>query len=85
MAAGTRVGSVAIVRRGRVVRRVDLVTASDVPGAGILRIVTSGLGVPLTLLVVLGMLGVGSLVVIRTRARGLRDRDQRRRAGAETR
>src|SRR3712207_7168832 len=35
---------------GRPVRRMALVTATDVPGAGGLRVLTSVLGVPLTLL-----------------------------------
>jgi D-alanyl-D-alanine carboxypeptidase (penicillin-binding protein 5/6) len=82
MPKGARVGSVAVVRRGRVVRRVDLVTAAEVPGAGPIRVVTSRLGVPLTLLLALGILGAGSLLVLR--ARDKRRRGGRRRAGAET-
>ena len=54
--AGTRVGTVSVLVDGRVVRRVALVTAVDVPGAGTVRVVLSALGVPLTLLLLLGIL-----------------------------
>jgi serine-type D-Ala-D-Ala carboxypeptidase (penicillin-binding protein 5/6) len=69
LASGTRVGTVEVVHDGRVVRRVALVTAAPVPGAGTLRVVLSTLGVPLTLLLVLGILVAGALTVTRLRVR----------------
>jgi D-alanyl-D-alanine carboxypeptidase (penicillin-binding protein 5/6) len=67
--AGARVGTVAVYRDGELVRRVRLVTASDVPGAGILRIILSVLSVPLTFLLAVGIfIAVG----LRVRARGRR-------------
>jgi D-alanyl-D-alanine carboxypeptidase (penicillin-binding protein 5/6) len=67
--AGARVGSVTVLVDGRPVRRVALVTADDVPGAGTLRILTSVLGVPLTLLGGLAILVVALVAIIRIRAR----------------
>jgi serine-type D-Ala-D-Ala carboxypeptidase (penicillin-binding protein 5/6) len=55
--AGRRAGVVTVLVEGQAVRRVSLVTATDVPDAGTLRVLTSALGVPLTLL-----LGVAILV-----------------------
>ncbi len=57
LAAGTRVGRIAVLRDGKVVRRVPLVTAAEVPGAGPLRVVLSTLGLAIVpLLVVLALL-----------------------------
>jgi serine-type D-Ala-D-Ala carboxypeptidase (penicillin-binding protein 5/6) len=67
--ARARVGSVTVLVDGRPVRRVALVTADDVPGAGTLRILTSVLGVPLTLLGGLAILVAALLAIIRIRAR----------------
>ena len=67
--AGTRVGSVTVVVDGRPVRRVALVTAADVPGAGTLRVVVSELGVPLTVLIVLAVLVAVILAILRVRIR----------------
>jgi D-alanyl-D-alanine carboxypeptidase (penicillin-binding protein 5/6) len=67
--AGARVGSVMVLVGGRPERRVALVTATDVPGAGSLRVLTSVLGVPLTLLAGLAILLAALLAVIRFRAR----------------
>ena len=53
--AGDRAGAVTVFVEGRPVRRVALVTATDVPGAGTLRVLTSRLGVPLTLLAALAI------------------------------
>ena len=53
--AGERVGTVSVYRGRDLVRRVGVVTAGDVPGAGPLRILFSVLGAPLTLLAVLGI------------------------------
>jgi serine-type D-Ala-D-Ala carboxypeptidase (penicillin-binding protein 5/6) len=51
--AGARAGLVTVLVNGDPVRRVALVTAAEVPEAGTLRVLTSVLGVPLTL--VLGL------------------------------
>jgi serine-type D-Ala-D-Ala carboxypeptidase (penicillin-binding protein 5/6) len=67
--AGARVGSVTVLVDGRPVRRTALVTADEVPGAGTLRILTSVLGVPLTLLGGLAILVAALLAIIRIRAR----------------
>lgn len=53
LAAGTRVGTVALLRDGEVVRRVALLTAERVPGAGPLRRIVSSLGASLTVLLLL--------------------------------
>jgi serine-type D-Ala-D-Ala carboxypeptidase (penicillin-binding protein 5/6) len=67
--AGTRVGSVTVFVDGERVRRVALVTASDVPGAGTLRVVTSVLGVPLTVIVLVAILLGAALVAVGFRRR----------------
>lgn len=69
VAAGTRVGWVTVAYRGRTLKRVPLVTAGDVPGAGPLRVISSTLGVPLTLLLVLSALGALALAARRLRTR----------------
>ena len=50
---------------GERVRRVALVTATDVPGAGTLRVFLSALGVPLTLLIALAILVAAVLAMLR--------------------
>jgi D-alanyl-D-alanine carboxypeptidase (penicillin-binding protein 5/6) len=67
LTAGARVGTVAVLVDGRSARRVALVTADEVPGAGTLRILLSWLGVPLTLLILVAILVAAVLAV-----RGLR-------------
>jgi serine-type D-Ala-D-Ala carboxypeptidase (penicillin-binding protein 5/6) len=67
--AGERAGSVTVVVDGRPVRRVALVTAADVPGAGPLRVVVSELGVPLIVLIFLALLFAVILAVFRLRVR----------------
>ena len=67
--AGERVGSVTVLVDGRPVRRVALVTARDVPGAGTMRVLLSALGVPLTLLAALAILGAAAFAVTRYRLR----------------
>lgn len=62
--AGERVGTVTVLLDGRPVRRVALVTAAEVPGAGTLRVLLSALGVPLTLLLLLAILVVAALAVL---------------------
>jgi len=69
IAAGERVGSVTVLVDGRPVRRVALVTAEDVPGAGTLRVLLSVLGVPLTLLIAVGILVAAILAILRVRVR----------------
>jgi D-alanyl-D-alanine carboxypeptidase (penicillin-binding protein 5/6) len=72
--AGSRVGSVTVFVDGERVRRVALVTASNVPEAGAMRVLISVLGVPLTVLLVLAILLGAVLVVatLRTRVRLVR-------------
>jgi D-alanyl-D-alanine carboxypeptidase (penicillin-binding protein 5/6) len=67
--AGERVGSVTVVVDGERVRRIGLVTATDVPAAGTLRVLLSVLGVPLTVLLVLAILLGAALVALRVRVR----------------
>ncbi len=69
LAAGERVGSVTVLVDGKRVRRVALVTAADVPGAGTLRVLLSVLGVPLTLLIALAILAAATLAMLRLRIR----------------
>jgi serine-type D-Ala-D-Ala carboxypeptidase (penicillin-binding protein 5/6) len=65
--AGRRVGSVTVLEHGRPARTIPLVTASAVPGAGTLRRLTWTLGWPLTLLVLLGILGAIAVMARRLR------------------
>ena len=67
--AGKRVGSVTVLVDGRPVRRVALVTASEVPGAGTLRVLVSALGVPLTILIALAILVAAILAMLQVRIR----------------
>jgi serine-type D-Ala-D-Ala carboxypeptidase (penicillin-binding protein 5/6) len=67
--AGERVGSVTVLVNGAPVRRVALVTAAEVPGAGTLRVLTSVVGVPLTLLAGLAILVAAVLAAMRIRLR----------------
>jgi serine-type D-Ala-D-Ala carboxypeptidase (penicillin-binding protein 5/6) len=67
--AGERVGSVTVLVDGAPVRRVALVTAAEVPGAGTLRVLTSVVGVPLTLLAGLAILVAAVLAAMRIRLR----------------
>jgi hypothetical protein len=69
LGAGERVGSVTVVVDGRPVRRVALVTAADVPGAGTLRVVVSELGVPLIVLIAVAVLFAVILAILRLRIR----------------
>ena len=83
--AGEVVGSVAVLRDGRVVRRVDLVTAGTVPGAGPLRVIADELGT-LVLLSLCLLIGGGILLAARARARRRHEaeRAERRRARKST-
>ena len=69
LAAGKRVGSVTVLVDGRPVRRVALVTAAEVPGAGTLRVLVSVLGVPLIVLIALALLVAAILALLRLRIR----------------
>jgi serine-type D-Ala-D-Ala carboxypeptidase (penicillin-binding protein 5/6) len=67
--AGVRVGTVTVLLDGRPVRRVALVTAEEVPGAGTLRVLLSVLGVPLTLILVLAILVAAVLAILKLSVR----------------
>jgi len=67
--AGERVGSVSVLVDGQPVRRIALVTAADVPDAGALRVLTSVVGVPLTLLATVAILIAAAIAVVLIRAR----------------
>jgi D-alanyl-D-alanine carboxypeptidase (penicillin-binding protein 5/6) len=67
--AGERVGTVTVLVDGEPIRRVALVTAAEVPGAGTLRVLLSVLGVPLTLLIALAILAGAVLAILRLRIR----------------
>jgi D-alanyl-D-alanine carboxypeptidase (penicillin-binding protein 5/6) len=69
IAAGERVGTVVVFVDGERIRRVALVTAAEVPGAGTLRVLLSVLGVPLTLLIALAILVAAVLAILRFRLR----------------
>jgi serine-type D-Ala-D-Ala carboxypeptidase (penicillin-binding protein 5/6) len=61
---GARAGLVTVLVDGEPVRRVALVTAGEVPEAGTLRVLTSVLGVPLTLLLGLAILLAAPIAVL---------------------
>jgi D-alanyl-D-alanine carboxypeptidase (penicillin-binding protein 5/6) len=67
--AGSRAGVVTVFVDGERVRRVALVTAAEVPEAGTLRVLTSVLGVPLTLLLGLAILLAAPIAVLLVRGR----------------
>jgi serine-type D-Ala-D-Ala carboxypeptidase (penicillin-binding protein 5/6) len=68
LAKGSRVGTLHVIYRGRVVKSVPLVTASRVEGAGIVRKATSALGGPFPAIALLGFLGAAALLALRVRA-----------------
>ena len=80
LAAGARVGRVAVLRDGKVVKRIPLVTAAEVPGAGPLRVVADELGTFLLLLMLLAgaVLATFLLASVRSRQRA-KELAQRRR------
>ncbi|MDQ4047909.1 MAG: D-alanyl-D-alanine carboxypeptidase [Actinomycetota bacterium] len=82
LAPRTRVGRVAVLRGGRVVARVPLVTAAEVPGAGPLRVIVDELGFLLTLLLLVVIVSLVAIAGSRLRARRARDQAERRRATA---
>ena len=65
LSAGARVGTVTVLLDGKPVRRVALVTAEEVPGAGTLRVLLSWLGLPLTVLLFVAILVAAVLVFLR--------------------
>ena len=67
--AGERVGTVAVLRDGKVVGRVPVLTAEHVPGAGLPRRIASTLGLSLTALLVLVIVSTGAIAGIRLRRR----------------
>ncbi len=67
--AGSPAGAVTVLVEGERVRRVALVTEAEVPEAGTLRVLTSVLGVPLTLLLGLAILLAAPLAVLLVRGR----------------
>ena len=86
IAAGTRVGTAAVLRDGKVVRRVPLLAGEDVPGAGPLRRIASALGISLTALLLLVIVSVIAVVGIQIRRRRqARSQEARRRARARVR
>ncbi|HEU0018995.1 MAG TPA: D-alanyl-D-alanine carboxypeptidase family protein [Thermoleophilaceae bacterium] len=86
IAAGSRVGTVAVLRDGKVVRRVPLLAGERVPGAGPLRRIASALGISLTALVLLVIVLVVAIVGIQIRRRRrARSQEARRRARARAR
>jgi D-alanyl-D-alanine carboxypeptidase (penicillin-binding protein 5/6) len=70
LAAGSRVGSIQVLVRGKVERTVPLVTASDVEAAGIVRKATAPFGGTLAAVALLALLGgIALLIGLRLRAR----------------
>ena len=65
---GERVGTATVLRAGRPVGRVPLVTAERIAGAGALRVLASTLGTPLTVLLFLAIGAVVTLGFLRLRA-----------------
>ncbi len=85
-AAGRRVGTIAVLRDGKVIDRVPLVAQADVPGAGPLRKAVHSLGGLLTTLLIL--LLVIAIVVLATSQRSRRrerERAERKRASSRAR
>jgi serine-type D-Ala-D-Ala carboxypeptidase (penicillin-binding protein 5/6) len=79
--AGDRVGTIAVLREGKVIDRVPLVTAAEVPGAGPLRRLVHALGGVVTLVLILVFVSVIVMVAVRQRSRRKeRERAERRRA-----
>jgi D-alanyl-D-alanine carboxypeptidase (penicillin-binding protein 5/6) len=86
LAAGTRVGRVAVLRGGKVVKRVRLVTAGEVPGAGPLRVVADELGTFFLLLILLAVVVLATFLTASVRSRRrAKDLEERRRARARAR
>jgi D-alanyl-D-alanine carboxypeptidase (penicillin-binding protein 5/6) len=79
LAAGSKVGELEVVYRDRVVRRVPLVTASSVRGAGLVRRGVSSIGGPGAAVALLAVLAAVALLALRLRTtRGTRRRERAR-------
>jgi D-alanyl-D-alanine carboxypeptidase (penicillin-binding protein 5/6) len=77
--AGAEVGEVEVVQRGKVVRRVPLVTASSVRGASTLHKAVASIGGPGAAVALLLVLGVAGMLALRVRAnRSTRGRERAR-------
>jgi D-alanyl-D-alanine carboxypeptidase (penicillin-binding protein 5/6) len=81
--AGSRVGTVAVVLDGEVVRRVPLLTAEPVPGAGLPRRIAATLGISLTALAILVIVSISAIVGMRVRRRRRARTQQARRRARE--
>ena len=66
--AGSRVGTLQVVYRGKVVQSVPLVTASPVQGAGLIQKATNSLGGPLPTLALIAFLGAAATLALRVRS-----------------
>ena len=74
-------GTIAVLRGGKVIDRVPLVTEAEVPGAGPLRRLVDALGGVVPLLLILLFVSVIVFVAMRQRSRRKeRERAERRRA-----
>ena len=75
-----------MLRDGKVVKRVPLVTAAEVPGAGPLRVVADELGTFLLLLVLLAAVVLATFLIASVRSRRrAKELAERRRARARAR
>ena len=74
--AGARVGSVTVLRDGRALRTVALVTARPVPAASTLDKAFALLGLPLLVVLVVGLLVIALFAALRLRGRVRLVRDQ---------
>jgi D-alanyl-D-alanine carboxypeptidase (penicillin-binding protein 5/6) len=81
--AGSRVGTVAVVLDGEVVRRVPVLTAEPVPGAGLPRRIAATLGISLTALAILVIVSISAIVGMRVRRRRRARTQQARRRARE--
>ncbi|HWH44648.1 MAG TPA: D-alanyl-D-alanine carboxypeptidase family protein [Thermoleophilaceae bacterium] len=68
LAKGERVGTVRVTSKGRTVHTAPVLTAEEVPGAGLPRRISSTLGGALTLLLALGVIAAAGLGGLRLRA-----------------
>ena len=66
--AGTRVGAVQVVYRGKVVQTVPLVTASPIQGASFIQKATNSFGGPLPTVALIAFLGAAATLALRIRS-----------------
>ena len=83
IARGERVGTVAVSYRGKVVRRVPLVTGAAVPEAGTWTKLTSGWGAGGVAVALFALAGIAGIAAVRVRS--ARRRGRRRARGARSR